>query len=357
MSAPAGSIRIAIVGAGAIGRRHIDFIRRVPAYDLVGVADPATDAASHLRDEGVRGFTDYRALLDTARPHAVVVATPNQVHEEVAVACLERGIAVMIEKPIAHTMASALRLCEAVQRTHGRALVGHHRRHNPLMRAAREFLQGGGIGRIVAVAAIDLRRKPDAYFEQAWRREPGGGPLLINGIHDVDCLRALCGEVETVMALTANEARSFPVEDTAAVIFGFASGAIGNLTLSDAVQAPWAWEIASGEEPGYPHQHEDTYFITGTQGALAIPTLTHWRNQRGGGRGDPFIREQLSFEPADPWVEEMRHFADVIVGRADPLVSVEDGMRTLATTLAIARSAREGRPVDVASMLAADAGA
>ena len=286
-------------------------------------------------------------MLDDTHPQGVVVATPNALHEEVAVACVERGIPVLIEKPVAHSVESAVRICDAVRRTGVAALVGHHRRHNPLMRVAREFLAGGAIGRIVAVAAQDLRRKPDPYYEQTWRREPGGGPILINGIHDVDCLRCLCGDIETVMAITANRARSFAVEDSAAVTFGFVSGAVGTLTLSDAVQGPWAWEIVSGEEKGYPHQREDCYLITGTDGALALPTLTHWRNERGGGRGDPFIRKELFYEPADPWVEEMRHFADVIDGKAPPLITVEDGTRTLAATLAIAQSAATGRPVAV----------
>jgi predicted dehydrogenase len=343
-------LRIAIVGAGFIGRRHIGFVRQLPTFELVGAADPAPRSQAYLREQGVADFADYRKMLDATRPEGVVVATPNALHEEVAVACVERGIPVLIEKPVAHSVESAVRICDAVRRTGVAALVGHHRRHNPLMRTAREFLAGGAIGRIVAVAAQDLRRKPDPYYEQTWRREPGGGPILINGIHDVDCLRWLCGEIETVMAITANRARNFAVEDSAAVTFGFVSGAVGTLTLSDAVQGPWAWEIASGEEKGYPHQREDCYLITGTDGSLALPTLTHWRNERGGGRGDPFIRKELFYEPADPWVEEIRHFADVIDDKAPPLVTVEDGTRTLAATLAIARSAATGQPVAVGEL-------
>lgn len=342
--------RIAIVGAGFIGRRHVGFVRAVPDLELVGAADPAPAAAPWLAGQGVAHFEDFRRMLEETRPASVVVATPNQLHEMVAVECLERGIPVLIEKPIAHTVESALRICAAVKRTGTQALVGHHRRHNPLMRAAREFIASGALGRIAAVAATDLRRKPDAYYQQAWRREPGGGPLLINGIHDIDCLRHLVGEIETVMAVTGRHARGYAVEDTAGVTFTFDNGAIGNLTISDAVQGPWAWEIASGEEVGYPHEHEDTYLIAGTEGSLAVPTLTHWRNERGGGRADPFIRKQLFYEPADPWVEELRHFAAVARGATAPAITAEDGMRTLAATLAIARSAEAGRPVRVAEL-------
>lgn len=350
MPATPPPVRIALAGAGAIGRRHIGYLQGDARFDTVAAADPAPGAVDVLKAAGIPHFSDYRAMLDVLSPEGVVVATPNQVHEEVAITCLERGIPVLIEKPIAHSLESAQRIVAAVAKTGVAALVGHHRRHNPLLRAAREFLDAGGIGRMVAVAATDLRRKPDRYFDVGWRREAGGGPVLINGIHDIDCLRALCGEIDTVMALTSSQTRGFAVEDTAAVTLAFANGALGNLTLSDAVQAPWAWEIASGEEPEYPHQREDAYLICGTEGSLAVPTLSHWRNEFGGGRADPFIRRQLFYVPADPWLEELRHFAEVIRGRAQPMVTTEDGTRTLATTLAIARSAARRAPVSIDEM-------
>jgi len=153
-----------------------------------------------------------------------------------------------------------------------------------------------------------------------------------------------------VIASTSNQVRGFAVEDTAAVTLRFESGALGNLTLSDAVQAPWAWEIASGEETEYPHQHEDCYLIAGTEGSLAVPTLNHWRNERGGGRADPFIRKQLFFVPANPWIEELLHFAAVARRKTEPLITAEDGTRTLATVLAVARSAETGRPVVISDM-------
>jgi predicted dehydrogenase len=343
-------LRIAVVGAGAIGRRHIDYLRADPGFELVGVADPGAAAGAWLQARGVPHHDDYAAMLGRTPVDGVIIAAPNALHEPVALACLARRVPVMIEKPIAHSIDSARRIAAAVARAGVPALVGHHRRHNPLMQAARDFIEGGGIGRIVAVAASDLRRKPDGYYDAAWRREPGGGPLLINGIHDIDCLRALCGEIDSVMAMASSVTRGFDVEDTMAVTLRFAGGALGNLTLSDAVQAPWAWEIASGEEPDYPHQAVDVYRICGTAGALEVPTLVHWRNQRGGGRGDPFVRERLGFARADPWQAQLRHFAQMLRGETAPRVDVADATRTLAAALAIARSASLGRPVAVQEM-------
>lgn len=97
--------------------------------------------------------------------------------------------------------------------------------------------------------------------------------------------------------------------------------------------------------------HEDCYLLGGTEGSLAIPTLTHVKNERGGGRPDPFVRKELFYVPANPWVEELLHFADLIRGRAPSMITADDGMRTLAAVLAVMRSAEERRPVSIAEML------
>lgn len=290
-------------------------------------------------------------MLDEIKPDGVVVATPNPLHEVVAIDCLERGIPALVEKPIAHTLESAARIIAAEKRTGVPVLVGHHRRHNPLMRAAKAFIDSGALGKLISVAAINLRRKPDPYYNVAWKREPGGGPLLINAIHDLDCLRSLAGEIDSVMAYSGNHARGFNVEDAAAIAIRFTNGALGTLTLSDAVQAPWAWEVTSGEEGEYPREHEDCYLLGGMDGSLSIPTLTHVRNERQGGRADPFIRKELFYVPANPWVEELLHFADVIRGTAKSMVTAGDGTRTLAAVLAVMKSVETQQPVTVAELL------
>jgi predicted dehydrogenase len=190
-----------------------------------------------------------------------------------------------------------------------------------------------------------LSRKPDDYYSVTWRREPGGGTVLINGIHDVDCLRMMCGEIDSVQAFAANGARGFAVEDAAAAAIRFASGALGTLTISDAVSTPWNWEWGSRENPFYPYEGQPCFMVTGTKGSLAVPSLDHWWHEPGQGWGDPLTRRRIPAKPADAYVEQMANFAQVIRGTAEPVVSGEDGARTLAATMAITESARSGRPV------------
>ena len=182
----------------------------------------------------------------------MIVASPNVLHVAMALDCVERGIPALVEKPVADTVVSARRLCNAVQRSGVPVLVGHHRRHNPIIKTVREQIAGGLIGQLTAVVGLWLLKKPDDYFDVAWRRERGGGPILINLIHDIDNLRFICGEIAEVQALTSNKVRGFAVEDTAALLLRFANGAIGTVTVSDATPAPWSWELASGENAAYP---------------------------------------------------------------------------------------------------------
>lgn len=346
-------VQIALVGSGLIGRRHIEVLKGNPDLHLLaGIADPAPAAEQLARELGVPWYASHEPLLDREKPDGVIVATPNQLHAVVGLACIERGMPVLVEKPVADSLKSALDLVEAGERAKVPILVGHHRRHNPIMQKAAEVIRGGGIGRVVAVAGLWLSHKPKDYFDVTWRREPGGGPVLINGIHDIDCLRMLCGEIETVQAKTATVAREFPVEDTAAAVLTFASGALGTLIVSDSTSAPWSWEWTSHENPAYPHEPENCFLISGTRGSITVPSLEHrWHAEGQESWWQPLTQKRLHVIPADPYVEQMRNFTAVIRGEAEPVLSGADGTRTLAATLAISRSAETGLPVRVADLL------
>jgi predicted dehydrogenase len=343
--------RIAVIGAGLIGRKHLSILKDDPAFEVAGIADPSPQAEAYARENGLRHFADAEALLDAAKPDGAVVAGPNVTHRVTALACITRKIPAIIEKPVADTIPDALGIVAAAKQANVPVLTGHHRRHNPIMIEAREFVAGGGLGKLVAVNATWLCRKPDDYFDMAWRREPGGGPVLINAIHDIDCLRMVCGEIESVQATTANSARGFPVEDTAACALTFANGALGTLIVSDSAATPWNWELTSRENPMYPSETENCFTIAGTAGGLAVPTLQQWFYEGGGAWTDPLTRRTLNVTRADPYPRQLHHFARVIRGEEKPVIDAMEGARTLAATLAISESAKTGRPVQVAALL------
>ena len=291
-------------------------------------------------------------LADAAlRPDGVIVATPNALHAAHAIACIEAGLPVLLEKPVAPSAAEAAPLVERAAALGARVLVGHHRAHSPLVQAARETVAAGTLGRLVTVTASATFVKPQHYFDEApWRREPGGGPILLNLVHEVHNLRMLCGEIVAVQAFSSNAVRGHAVEDTVVATLAFASGALGTLTLSDTAASPRSWEQTSGENPAYAHvDDEDCYVLAGTHGSLAVPTMRLTRYAAGTERSwwKPFERTALAVERRDPIRLQVEHFGAVVRGEAIPRVTLADGVANLAVVEAIARAAETGATVEL----------
>ncbi len=347
-------VRIGVIGAGLIGRTHIGVLRAGgPDYTLAGVADPSPQAKQEAEALGYACYATIEEMLDKAKPDGAIVAVPNQLHVSSGLACIARKIPIIVEKPISDTVGEALKLVEAAEKAGVATLTGHHRRHNPIMREAARVVREGGIGRVVAATAMYLSHKPKGYHDLAWRREPGGGPVLINAIHDIDCLRMLCGEIETVQAQASNAVRGFAVEDTAAAVLRFKSGALGTLICSDTASTPWSWEWGSRENPSFPYDGENCFMLAGTKGSLAVPGLVHrWHEAGAESWHTPLTQKRLHVAPADAYTEQMKNFAGVIRGTEQPVLSGREGMMTLAATLAITKSAKAGGgPIRVADML------
>jgi predicted dehydrogenase len=338
-------MRIAVAGAGLIGRRHIELIDASADCVLAGIADPSPAAKDYAQTRNTPWHADHRALLEQEKPDGLIIASPNALHLQMALDCVAAKTPALIEKPVTDTVAAARRLCDAVKRTCVPMLVGHHRRHNPIIKAARETVVNGKLGQLTAVVGLWLLRKPDDYFEIAWRREQGGGPLLINLVHDIDNLRFICGEIVEVQALTSNKVRGFAVEDTAALLLRLANGALGTVTVSDATPAPWSWELTSGENTVYPKQDQPCYVFAGTNGSLSVPTMELWSYLQNPGWHAPLSHEPVALAKFDPLAEQLRHFLAVIAGREQPLISVEDAMGTLAVVEAVSEAARTGQKI------------
>lgn len=156
-------IGIALAGAGLIGRRHIELIRQSGRCELAAIVDPAPAAAVIARQCGVPSYPTLADLFAARRPDAVIAATPNALHAQNGIDCSRAGIPVLIEKPIAASMADAALLLEAAESVRLPLLVGHHRRHSPILAKAREIVRQGGLGRVVAVMGSALFYKPDDY--------------------------------------------------------------------------------------------------------------------------------------------------------------------------------------------------
>ena len=343
-------LRLGVIGAGLIGRRHIATALASSDAELCGVADtlPRDDPAVASLPCGY--FASHRELLASAKPDAVIIATPNRLHVPMGIDCARAGVAMIVEKPVADTVADACALLREAKRAGVPLLVGHHRRYHAQAQEARRIVADGRLGTLVAASVLWATRKPDAYFDATWRTTAGGGPILINLIHEIDMLRFLGGELASVSGLVSSAMRGFEVEDSAAVMFRFAGGALGTILCTDAALSPWTIEQGLGENPAFRFTGENTYRLMGTRGALDFPNLRLWtsRDPAKVGWDQPLTVEPVKTLDRDPYLEQVRHLRAVIEGREAPVVSGADGARTLAATLAVHESARTGAPVDLA---------
>jgi len=348
------NVTIGVIGAGLIGRKHLRKISEQPDYDLVGIADVNVDAVAGEFPK-TRVFADYRKLLDEARPQAAIIASPNQLHAETGIECARRGIHILIEKPVTDTLRTAAALMAEVRKGGIKSLVGHHRRHHLQVRTLKALLGEGRIGDVVGVSAIWATHKPADYFEIApWRTEPGGGPILLNLIHEIDFLRFTVGEITAVESVVSNRQRGFAVEDTAAALIEFESGALGTFFISDNAVSPWTTEQGVGESPEFPFSGQSNYRFMGRRGAIEFPELVQW-TQAGGAQdwNQPIQAQRIHAPTIDAFAAQLVHFRDVVRGTVPSLQPVEDGARTLVATLAIAEAAAEGRRIDLRERYAA----
>ena len=344
-------LNIAVAGAGYIGLAHIGVLQKSASCSLSAIVDPAPAAAAIAAQAGVPLFPSLADLFNSASPDGVIIATPNQLHIAHALTCLDAGAPMLLEKPIAPTVAEAELLVQRAAAAKARILIGHHRAHSPIMAKARQIIEQGTLGKLVAVMGSATFFKPDDYFAAApWRREPGGGPILINMIHEVHNLRMLCGEITAVQAFSSSATRGFPVEDTVAINLRFANGALGSFMLSDTAACPRSWEQTSQENPAYSsYPDEDCYVIAGSNGSLSVPSMRLKTYPRAEDRSwwKPFEVGVVGLIRDDPLKHQIEHFAAVIRGEVQPLVSARDGLANLRVIEAISTAAQTGTVVAI----------
>lgn len=343
------STPVAVIGAGIIGRTHIETLAQTDGIHLCGIVDPLPAAAELAENNGVPLFEDLDALIASGTAKGVIVASPNKTHVAIAKRLLEAGLAVLLEKPVSTTVAEGLELDAAVKAAAAPLLVGHHRRHNPIIKAAKKAISEGAIGALVTANVNVTLTKPASYFDIAWRKQPGqGGPLLINLIHEVDLLRHFFGDVKAVTALTSNARRNFEVEDTAAAILEFEEGGLASCTITDAACGPWAWDVTAGENPArFPSHDVFAHAYSGTEAGLSLPDLALWKHSGSPDWTHEMSRHRLPCTHADPYVAQLEHFSALIRGETEPLVSCRDGLANMQVIEAVQASARDGRRIEL----------
>jgi predicted dehydrogenase len=344
------NLKLAVVGPGLIGQKHIELIATSDGVELNSIVAPNNPINRQIAETWqVQMHSSIEECLSSQTVDGVIISSPNEFHFTQASKCIEAGIPILIEKPITVSVHEGRALVKLAHANNAKVLVGHHRAYSPLLTAAKTAIESGRLGKLVSVLGSAQFYKPSQYFiDGPWRTKPGGGPILINMIHEIGNLRALIGEISSVQAIASHHARSFDVEDTVAINLLFDNGVLGTFMLSDAAATPKSWEQTSGENPSYPnYQDEDCYTITGTKGTLSIPTmrLRYYAEDLDKSWWTPFCEEVLPVKKIDPLKCQLEHFINVIKGAEMPLVSEVDGLRNLLGVEAIRNAIKTGATV------------
>jgi 1,5-anhydro-D-fructose reductase (1,5-anhydro-D-mannitol-forming) len=327
-----------LIGASTIAREWVIGAIRAQAGNEV-VAVMSTDAARARQFAQAyriaKSYTSVEALLADPQVGAVYISTTNELHKEQTIAAAAAGKHVLCEKPLALNLADARAMVDACAKAGVVMATNHHLRNAATHRKMRELLQSGAIGKPLFARVFHAGFLPPHL--QGWRlNKPaaGGGVILDITVHDADTLRFLLGAepVEAVaMSQQANLA-SGELEDGAMSVLRFSNGVL--VQLHDAFTVKFA---GNGLE------------IHGTEGSIVARDVMTQRPV-----GQVFVRDaggerEIAVEHEDLYARGLAAFNAAVRGEGQPSATGEDGVRSLATALAVLESARTGRRVAVAS--------
>jgi myo-inositol 2-dehydrogenase / D-chiro-inositol 1-dehydrogenase len=227
------NVRIGIIGAGWIAAEHVANLKHMDGADVVAVCDVDEERARKLAG-GAATYTDWRKLVASEKPDALLVCVPPLAHREVAVPALEQGIHVYLEKPVARGIEDARAIVDAAARSKAVCAVGYQWRAVDVLDELREALDGQEIGLLIGIGIGPTKSRP--WFLD---RSQGGGNLLERASHTIDLERAIGGEVVKVQAsagkvlLAQSQGERGDIDDAAVLVLHFANGGLG------AIQVAW----------------------------------------------------------------------------------------------------------------------
>jgi len=285
---------------------------------------------------GCKAASDYREILDDPGVEAIVNTTPNDAHLETTRAAAEAGKHVFLDKPIANTVSDGRAIAEICRKAGVVLALGYQRRREPHFRWLRRQIDAGAFGRLVNAEANISRDRLGKIDLNSWRYTAAGMPggvMLQIGIHYADVLEYLLGPVKAVNGRSAQLVLPGDNPDVASMILEHENGALSTLNASYASASEYyMMNIYGKDASAYYDMHQGLRLL-----------------KRGSERS-----EAVPFAKNDTFVEELEEFAGAVRGTGEPEMDGESATRSLAVIRAGIASAREGRRVEVAEILARD---
>ncbi len=350
-------LRVVIVGLGHLHPRgYMTLFENCPMTEVVAAFDQDQALLNPFcRDFGIRGYTDFQELLERETVQIAAVFLPHCECADAAIRCADRGIHLLVEKPIAKTVGQVRAVAEAVKRNNVKITTGYCWRFHPVVRAMKDCVERGSIGSVVAVEARLAAGKVERYIagHAQWmleREKSGGGPMINLGVHWIDLLcHVLTDTIEEVCAVHSRTSERFDIEDTSVAMLKFGKGAVGVLSTSYVVP------------DCFPNGRDLYIGIKGTRGVLSY--APRYEGEQGSGSaGETDIlelysdSEQLAGSSARKFVFALDRvsgysgymgkaylddFVSAIVEDREPCITIRQAIDVLQVVEAVNRSDRE----------------
>ena len=324
-----------LLGLGSIGRRHLRNLRTLGVEKIVGFEPNSQRARSAWEDLGIDVHTSVDAFFDSGIT-AALVTSPTAFHRDQTLEAIRKDLDVFVEKPVAHSAQGLAELLTIAASSDRVTMVGCNLRFHPLVKAARNALADGRVGRVLSFRAEFGSFLPDWHPWEDYRkgysarRELGGG-IILDAIHELNLIRDLIGPVVDVSCfLTNTGALEIDVEDNASMILRMADGVIGEAHL-DYLQ----------------RRYSRTFKIVGTDASLVIDFAAGRVMLESRDVCDPLVESEPGWDPNEMYIDEMRHFIEVVAHRNPTICPIADGAEDLRIALAAFHSQESGRTVGV----------
>lgn len=338
-------IGVAILGAGDIANVHIEaYLQLAPRVRIVALADLFTDKAEEKKNKyglDCDVVADYKELLNRDDIQLVSICLPPNMHCETSVAFLKAGKNVLCEKPMAPSLEDCDKMIAASKETGAKLTIICQNRFKQDIMKTKELLDKNGLGKVFFAQANSLWWRGDNYYDLWWRgtwAKEGGGCTFIHAVHHIDLFLWLMGDIDEVNALVSNQNHhNSEVEDVSITTIRFKSGAVGSM-ISNLLH----------------HGEEQKIVIDGEKGTIEIPHKVRVSRQQHNGYPEDdteacealekLFQEQEGLEYLDH-CGQIENMVKAIETGTEPLVSGEDGRKTLEFISAVYQSAFTGTPV------------
>lgn len=341
-------MKYALIGCGRIATNHIKAAVN-NQLEIVGVCDIISEKMEEIlkkheldKNLDIHRYTDYKELIEAEKPDLVSIATESGIHAEIALYCIEKGVHVIIEKPMAMSIDDADKIIALSEEKNVKVSACHQNRFNVAVQELRKALEAGRFGRI-SHGSIHVRwNRNQGYYDQApWRGTwaQDGGALMNQCIHGIDLLRWMMGdEVEEVYGVTRQQFHDYlEAEDIGMAVVKFKNGAIGTI---------------EGTTNVYPKNLEETLYIFGENGTVKIGgTSTNnidvwdFADETEADDRNKGLEEATSNVYGNGHTSLFADVVDAIEKDRKPYVDAVAGRNALEMILSIYKSQKTGRPV------------